>query len=364
MKRKKILSVVGARPNFVKIAPIVKLLRNDKNVSSLLVHTGQHYDKEMSKAFFQDLRLPEPNIYLGVGSHAHGAQTAKVMLGLEPIFIREKPDLVIVVGDVNSTLAASLVAAKLGIPLAHVEAGLRSFDMSMPEEINRIATDSLAEYLFTPSRDADINLKNEGIAGEKIHFVGNVMIDTLFAFRPIIQKSRVLPEFGLKKGDFAVVTLHRPSNVDTPSDLGKIFDSLSRIQRKIKVIFPMHPRTRFFVGKFEMQQRIKRMKNLACIKPVGYIDFLSLLCNAAFVITDSGGIQEETTVLRVPCITVRKNTERPVTVKEGTNVIAGTDPERIVEEGFNILNGKYKTGGIPELWDGKASQRIARILLN
>lgn len=364
-EKRKIISIVGARPNFVKIAPVVKLLRKHKCIDSLLVHTGQHYDSRMSKVFFEDLELPKPDIYLNVGSHSHASQTAKIMVGLEKVMVGEKPDLVIVVGDVNSTLAGALVASKLSIPIAHIEAGLRSFDRTMPEEINRILTDSVSELLFTPSKDADRNLHKEGIHKSKVHFVGNVMIDSLMKFRKVISKNdNLLKALKIGKKGYAILTLHRPSNVDNLNDLKKILDGLFAIQKKVKIIFPVHPRTRFFIKRFGLDKYLKRMKNIIMIDPVGYLDFLALINNSLFVMTDSGGIQEETTVLDIPCLTVRENTERPVTVKEGTNTIVGTDPEKIIKESYRILNGFTKKGRVPDLWDGKAADRIVRIIIN
>ena len=364
-KKRKIISIVGARPNFVKIAPVVKLLQKYKDINSLLIHTGQHYDREMSKVFFEDLDLPKPDIYLNVGSHSQASQTAKIMIGLERVLVQERPDLVIVVGDVNSTLAGALVASKLSIPIAHIEAGLRSFDMSMPEEINRILTDSVSEFLFTPSKDANNNLYREGIRKNKIYFVGNVMIDSLMKFkRTILKNDKLLNKLGIAKKDYSVLTMHRPSNVDNLKDLKKIVKSLSVIQKKIKILFPIHPRTKFFIKNFGLSKKLSAMKNVHMIDPLGYLDFLSLMNNSLFVMTDSGGIQEETTVLGIPCLTVRENTERPVTVKEGTNVIVGTNPARIIKESLKILDGNTKNGRVPELWDGKTAERIVKIILN
>lgn len=364
-KRKKILSVVGARPNFVKIAPVLKEFRKYKNIESILVHTGQHYDRQMSKIFFDDLNLPRPDINLDVGSHSQIVQIAKVIAKLEKVVLRCRPNMVVVVGDVNSTLAGALVASKLCIPIAHVEAGLRSFDRSMPEEVNRVVTDSLSDFLFTPSRNADENLKNEGISQGKIFFVGNVMIDTLLDFKDLILKNTViLKKLNIRKKGFMLLTLHRPSNVDKLQDLKKIFDIMHEIQKKIKIIFPMHPRTQSSVERFKLKEYFSRMRNVIMIKPLGYTDFLSLMSNSLFVMTDSGGIQEETTALGVPCLTVRENTERPVTITEGTNILVGTNCAKIVRETRRILKGDTKEGCMPELWDGKAAKRIAKILAN
>ena len=362
-KTKTILSIIGARPNFVKILPVIKQLNKQNLFRSILVHTGQHYNKEMSHFFFKDLSLPKPDISLRVGSNSHAAQTAKIMVKLEKVINQIHPHLVIVVGDVNSTLAGSLVASKLQIPIAHVEAGLRSFDKTMPEEINRHFTDSVSDLLFTPSKDANENLKREGIPNEKIFFVGNVMIDTLMEFNGLLDRQGILlDKFDLQKKEYAVVTLHRPSNVDTSTDLKRIFSALYEIQKKIKMIFPVHPRTQFYIQKYNLQKQINKMKNIIWIPPLGYLDFLALMKQALFVITDSGGIQEETTVLNIPCLTVRKNTERPVTVREGTNIVVGVDPAVIVKKSFQILDGKEKRGMVPTLWDGRASQRIVKVL--
>ena len=358
----KVINVVGARPNFVKICPIVKEMGKELQIEALLVHTGQHYDHEMSKVFFEDLDLPQPDIYLGVGSGSHAQQTARIMLAFEPVLLEHKPDWVIVVGDVNSTVAGALTAVKLGVKVAHVEAGLRSFDRTMPEEINRIATDSLSDFLFTTCEDADENLRKEGISNEKIFFVGNVMIDTLKRSMKKIRDSTILNKYSLKLKSYALMTLHRPENVDRKDELLKILSALYEIQRHIKLIFPMHPRTEKMLEKFSLYSRIKKMPNLLIIPPIGYLDFLTLETHACFVLTDSGGIQEETTVLNVPCLTIRRNTERPVTVREGTNIVVHTDKEKIVNESLKIINGDSKQGKIPKLWDGKAAQRIVKII--
>lgn len=358
----KILNIVGARPNFMKIAPIHRLMLQSEKINPILVHTGQHYDRAMSKIFFEDLELPEPDIYLGVGSGSHAQQTGDVMIKLEEVMTAEKPDMVLVVGDVNSTMAASLVASKLCIPIAHVEAGLRSFDRSMPEEINRIVTDSLADLLFVTEESGSINLLKEGVPREKIHFVGNVMIDSLLFYRKKAADSSVLAQFKLESSRYALLTLHRPANVDDPVHFKKILDALERIENKLPIIFPIHPRSRKMIKKFEFDEKVESMKNLKLVEPLGYLDFLHLMEHATIVLTDSGGIQEETTVLGIPCITMRENTERPVTIDIGTNVLVGMDTEKIVAEAFNILSGKKKNGSIPALWDGQAASRIVEIL--
>jgi len=358
----KIINVVGARPNYMKIAPLIKEMDKRENITSLLVHTGQHYDKHMSKLFFDDLKLPEPDIYLGVGSHPHGEQTAKIMVEFEKILAKEKPDLVIVVGDVNSTIACSLVAVKMDIKVAHIEAGLRSFDRSMPEEINRVLTDQISDYLFITERDAKENLLKEGISEEKIFFVGNVMIDTLLKNKKKSESSDILKKLGLENNKYCTLTLHRPSNVDKIESLNNIIDALSDIQEKIPIVFPMHPRTKKRLIELGLEKKFKDIKNLIVTEPMGYLDFLNLVVSSCFVLTDSGGIQEETTVLGIPCLTLRENTERPVTVTEGTNIVVGTDKQRIVGESMKIIEGKGKKGKIPELWDGRAAERIIGIL--
>lgn len=359
----KVLSVVGTRPNFIKIAPLIREIRKHQQISHTLVHTGQHYDKPMNKLFFDELKIPNPDINLGVGSASDAAQTAKIMLEFEKILIKKKPDLVIVVGDVNSTLAAAITAKKCGIKVAHVEAGLRSFDMTMPEELNRIVTDHISDFLFTTEESGNVHLINEGIGKNKIHFVGNVMIDTLLSHKEAAKKSKAMQNLNLAKGGYAVLTLHRPSNVDSKDSLEKVFSILEQIQKKIKVIFPAHPRTLKNIEKFSLSQKIKKQKNLVMTGPAGYLDFLCLMSNSKFVITDSGGIQEETTVLGVPCITLRDNTERPVTVEEGTNMLVSTDKDKIIEASKKIINGTDVKGKMPKLWDGKAAERIANILL-
>jgi len=355
-----IMHVVGARPNFMKVAPVMAALASLKNCSQILVHTGQHYDKNMSDVFFEELSLPRPDINLGVGSGSHAAQTAAIMVKLERVLHERRPDLVLVYGDVNSTVATALVCAKAGIRLGHVEAGLRSFDRAMPEEINRIITDQLADMLFTPSTDGNDHLLREGVSKDKIYFVGNVMIDTLLRLLPKAEMrwQQGVTGLDLKNKPYCLVTLHRPSNVDDPPMLAGIFHALLDISARITVVFPVHPRTR---------ERLKGSvvetpESMRLIEPVGYLDFLALQRHAALVITDSGGIQEETTFLQVPCLTVRNNTERPVTVTCGTNIIVGQDMERLRKETALILDGSVKRGSIPPLWDGAAGRRIAEVI--
>jgi len=359
----KVLHVVGARPNFMKVAPIMaEMARYPDTFEQILVHTGQHYDDNMSKVFFEDLELPQPDIYLGVGSGSHAQQTARIMLAFEPVLLEHKPDWVIVVGDVNSTLACALVCAKLGIRVAHVEAGLRSFDRTMPEEYNRVLTDQIADLLFTTEWDAVENLRREGVAEEKIHFVGNVMIDTLLRHRERALALDVLGEYGLQPQGYALLTLHRPSNVDVPQVLSGILNALAEIQARLPILFPAHPRTVKRVQEFGFEGRLAAMPGLRLTEPLGYLEFLNLMANARLVLTDSGGIQEETTILGVPCLTLRENTERPVTVIQGTNTVVGSDPQRIVAEALAVLDGKGKAGRVPELWDGRAAERIVAIL--
>jgi UDP-N-acetylglucosamine 2-epimerase (non-hydrolysing) len=363
MKRHiKIISVVGARPNFMKIAPVHRaFLKHSKAVTHLICHTGQHYDERMSKIFFKDLELPEPDFYLGAGSGSHAEQTAKIMIEFEKIVIAEKPDLVIVAGDVNSTIACSLVAVKLGIKVAHIEAGLRSFDRTMPEEINRILTDSISDYLFVTEESGIINLEKEGVSKEKIFFVGNVMIDSLVHFLPKTEQSGIMKEFGLRKNEYCLITLHRPSNVDSQEFLRELIDVMNELAAKLKLVFPVHPRT---MKNIEASGLAKHLNpNLLLTEPAGYIDFLTLIKNAGLIITDSGGIQEESTYLGVQCITVRENTERPVTVKLGTNQLIGTDLQKVKAAALEIINGKKKEGSVPPLWDGHTAERIADLLM-
>ena len=355
----KILHVVGARPNFMKAAPVIAALSQRDGVTQVLVHTGQHYDANMSEVFFHQLDIPEPDINLEVGSGSHAVQTAEIMIRLENVLLEQKPDLVLVYGDVNSTVAAAMVCAKLLIPVGHVEAGLRSFDRTMPEEINRLLTDQVADLLFTPSKDGDENLLKEGVAKEKIHFVGNAMIDTLTRLLP---KANIkgFANLGIEGLDgYALVTLHRPSNVDDPGMLRRIMETLKEISDELPVIFPIHPRTRQCLHNSQFAIRNSKFH---LIDPVGYLEFISMQKHATLVITDSGGIQEETTILGVPCLTVRKNTERPVTVDLGMNIVVGQDMDRLKDEVHRILNGNGKKGSVPPLWDGKAGERIAEVI--
>jgi UDP-N-acetylglucosamine 2-epimerase (non-hydrolysing) len=362
-KRLTIVNIVGARPNLPKIAPLIRQMRQHAEIEPLLVHTGQHYDDQLSAIFFRQMGIPAPDVNLAVGSGSQAAQTAEILRRVEPVLLAQQPDLVLVVGDVNSTLAVSLAAVKLGIPVAHVEAGLRSFDRSMPEEINRVLTDAIANYLFVTEEDAIANLLREGRPRASIHFVGNVMIDSLRHFLSIAQESRIGHELGLRQGPewrrFAVLTLHRPSNVDAPDTLAALLGAIEAVAAQVPVIFPVHPRT---------QQRLAAAgrahhPQLRLTPPIGYLDFLCLLSKATLVLTDSGGIQEETTALGVPCLTLRQNTERPVTITEGTNLLVGTDPQKILATANEILAGRSKAGRVPPLWDGKAAERIVTMLL-
>jgi UDP-N-acetylglucosamine 2-epimerase (non-hydrolysing) len=358
----KIACIAGARPNFMKVGPIIEALRAHPGLEPVLVHTGQHYDDAMSKVFFEDLKLPEPDVYLGVGSDTQARQTAKIMIELEGWASAARPGYVLVVGDVNSTLAASLVAAKLRIRLGHVEAGLRSFDRDMPEEINRLVTDTLTDDLFTSCADAAPNLLREGVDPARIHFVGNVMIDSLIRHRATASRSKVMERLGLSRRGYTLVTLHRPSNVDEPEVFRGILSALGRLSTEKPVLFPVHPRTRKRIGEFGLEGLLAAHPHLRLIDPLRYLEFLKLMDEAALLVTDSGGIQEETTFLGVPCITVRLNTERPITITEGTNELVGIDPERLVEAGQRALSGSWKKGKIPELWDGRSGERIAGIL--
>ena len=356
--------MVGARPNFMKIAPIVSALGRHANVEQFLVHTGQHYDAAMSQVFFDDLGIPRPDVDLGIGSDRHGAQTGRMMIELERVFTELRPDCVVVVGDVNSTMAAALVAAKLWIPCAHIEAGLRSFERSMPEEINRIVTDRVADLLLTPSANADDNLLAEGAPKAAIHRVGNVMLDTLLTHLERAKGRPTLDATGVALGAYALATLHRPSNVDDPVVLSSLLATLEWTQERLPVVMPLHPRTRRQLEELSLLERATAMPNLKLTEPLGYLDFLALTASAKLVLTDSGGLQEETTVLGIPCLTLRTCTERPVTVSIGTNIIVGSDPEAIRENVGQILAGRTKVGGVPELWDGHASERTAEVLVD
>lgn len=352
----KVLSIVGARPNFMKVAPLLRCLRR-RGHDSVLVHTGQHYDNNMSAAFFRDLGLPEPDHHLGVGSGSHAQQTAKVMAQFEPVLLQHRPDVVVVVGDVNSTLACTLVSSKLGIAVAHVEAGLRSRDRSMPEEINRLVTDCLADLLLTPSPDADDNLRAEGVPDARIFHVGNIMIDSLVEHLDAARKSDIVSRLQLT-GDYGVVTLHRPSNVDDAATLAGILTALREIARSLPLVFPCHPRTR---------ERLRassgdELHGLQLIEPLGYLDFMALVAGSQLVLTDSGGLQEETTWHRIPCVTIRENTERPITITQGSNVLAGTDPAKIVALAKAALGQDRAARPVPALWDGKTAERIVDVL--
>ena len=352
-----ILHVVGARPNFMKAAPVLRSLSQRAGVHQMLVHTGQHYDANMSDVFFEQLGMPAPDVNLDVGSGSHAQQTAQIISRFEPIVLERKPDLVLVYGDVNSTVAAALVCSKLLVQIGHVEAGLRSFDHTMPEEINRILTDRVADLLFTPSKDGDENLLREGVTPERIHLVGNVMIDTLVRMLPLARER--VPAGTPSK--FALVTLHRPANVDDLDWLGQMLRALADIGKDTAVLFPVHPRTRQRLAQAKLDRAYG--DSIRFLEPLPYLDFLGLQTHAAIIITDSGGIQEESTYLGIPCVTVRENTERPITISAGTNVLVGRDPARIRAAVEDALSGRWKKGGIPDLWDGHAADRIADIVV-
>ncbi len=352
-----VFHIVGARPNFMKVAPVMNALKTRKHVQTL-IHTGQHYDANMSDVFFEQLCIPAPDVNLAVGTGSHARQTAEIMTRLEPVLLEGKPDIVLVYGDVNSTVASALVCAKLGVRVGHVEAGLRSFDRSMPEEINRLVTDQLADMLFTPSEDGDVNLQKEGIPAERIFLgVGNVMIDSLVKLLPAARRHN---QHGLPEGSaerYALVTLHRPANVDNGIILKRIIQSLLEVSQDLSVIFPAHPRTRKRIADFGLHAG-----QLQIVDPLSYLEFLGMQSRATVVITDSGGVQEETTYLGVPCLTLRENTERPVTVSLGTNVLVGRDPDKLRSELSRVLAGNAKKGTVPPLWDGHAGERIAVLL--
>jgi len=381
--------VGGARPNFMKIAPLIRAMQGknleletqNSELSWKLVHTGQHYDYEMSAIFFKDLGIPKPDVFLNVGSGSHGEQTGRIMIAFEGVLLKEKVDIVVVVGDVNSTMACALVAAKLHIPVAHVEAGLRSFDRTMPEEINRILTDLISSYLFTPSSDANKNLKKEGISPNKIFLVGNIMIDNLFFNLKKAQKSNIFKTLGLMTNgagpsikDFALLTLHRPTNVDSKRSLKEVIDAVREISKDFPIIFPMHPRTRKMVANFDLEKyftfnsdrskaSMKLSNSIYAIDPLGYIDFLGLMSKAKIVLTDSGGIQEETTVLGIPCVTLRDTTERPITLSKGTNILVHSDKKEIVGATGKLLEKPRQQPRRPNLWDGRTAERIINILV-
>jgi len=355
--------IAGARPNFVKIAPLMGALSARVGVEPLVVHTGQHYDDAMSAGFFRDLEMDEPARNLGVGSGSHAAQTAGIMTAFDSFLDELALDMVVVVGDVNSTVACSLTAVKRGIPVAHVEAGLRSFDRGMPEEVNRVVTDAVSSLLFTPSRDGDENLRREGRPESAIHFVGNVMVDTLMRFREKASGSDIVSRLGLEERRFAALTLHRPGNVDTREAFEGLLGAFEKVAARVPVVYPMHPRSRKTLSDLGLLERAEAIGGLMMTGPLGYLDFLELESRALFVMTDSGGVQEETTVLGVPCLTLRPNTERPVTISEGTNVLVGTSPDVIVREATAIIDEeRERPGRLPELWDGRASERIADVI--
>jgi UDP-N-acetylglucosamine 2-epimerase (non-hydrolysing) len=353
----RVILVAGARPNFMKIAPLLWEVQKRDDVDAFLVHTGQHYDAQMSERFFSELQIPKPDANLEVGSGSHAVQTAEVMKRFEPVLQQQKPDVVVVVGDVNSTLACALTASKLGVPIAHVEAGLRSFDRSMPEEINRILTDAISDSLFVTEPSGVANLRAENMPGERIHFVGNVMIDTLIACLPRIAKSPILDTLGVEPRRYAALTMHRPANVDCPEVLDGLIRAIARLGGEIPFIFPVHPRTRKVMEGYRDE-----LPNLTFTEPLGYFDFMKLISDARFVLTDSGGVQEETTYLGVPCLTMRANTERPITVTQGTNRLVGLDPDTIIAEGLHALERSSGRHTVPELWDGHAAERIINLL--
>ncbi len=360
---KKIILITGARPNFIKAAPLLsELHKHSDKIQTILVHTGQHYNHNLSQLFFEELKMPKPDIYLGIGSGSHSQQTAGMMTGLEKAFEDHKPDMVVVFGDVNSTLAGSLVASKMCIPIAHVESGLRSFDMTMPEEVNRIVTDRLSDICFVSENSGMVNLRNEGVSSEKMFFVGNIMIDSLIKHLEVCRKSAILDTLKLTPKNYVAITLHRPSNVDNADILKKVLMVLKNISKRIPIVFPCHPRTKSDLEKFGLLDFAEK-DNIRIIEPLGYIEFLRLQSDAKFILTDSGGIQEETTYLHIPCVTLRYNTERPVTVDVGSNVLTGPEPEKILAAVDQIFNSTFKAGQIPPLWDGATAGRIADIIL-
>ncbi len=392
---KKWILVVGARPNFMKVAPLLRAIaaynkEMGAGIHSILIHTGQHYDFNMSDAFFRDLRLPNPDLHLGVGSGNHGEQTGRVLIEFEKVLLKEQPDLVIVVGDVNSTLACTLAAVKLHIPVAHVEAGLRSFDRKMPEEINRLLTDAISDYLFTPSPEGDENLAKEGVPAEKIFLVGDIMVDSLLFHLQQAKQTNILVRLGLKTQSsllspqssplsYALMTLHRPANVDDKQALERIVRGLLEVSAHFPILFPAHPRTAKQVKAFGIESSFQfhsspdikpeeyfeggsLKRKIHCFDPLGYLDFLNLMAHAKVVLTDSGGIQEETTILNIPCITLRDTTERPITLTDGTNVLVHNDPEKIVAEVKKVLDGQTRVSQCPSLWDGHTAERIVGIL--
>lgn len=361
MKQSKIVLVVGARPNFMKSAPLMRELLADKDrFDTKLIHTGQHYDHVLSQLFFDELKMPKPDMYLGVGSASHAEQTARIMIELEKAFTELQPDLVVVFGDINSTLAAAVVTAKMCIRMAHVEAGLRSFDNRMPEEINRIVTDRLSNFLFVSEESGLRNLKNEGVSDDKVFFTGNIMIDSLVANLEIAQKSQILSQLNLEPRSYIAMTMHRPANVDDEETLRELFNNIIEISKEMPIVFPCHPRTKQRFEDFGISN--DDSGGLILTEPLGYLDFLKLQSESKFVLTDSGGVQEETTYLQIPCITMRENTERPSTVDIGSNIVVGVDPKKIKEAALMTINGNGKKGKIPELWDGKTAERIVAIM--
>ena len=352
-----VINVVGTRPNFMKMMPVISGL-NKLNIPNMLIHTGQHYDENMSKVFFRDLRIPDPDIFLGVGSGSHAEITAKIMIEFEKVCLKNNPRLVIVAGDVNSTLACALAAKKLNIPIAHVESGLRSYDQEMPEEINRMLTDRMSDLLFVTEKSGIEHSLNEGIAREKIHFVGNCMIDSVKKFLPAALEQKPWYKYALDEYDYTLITLHRPSNVDSAENINKAVRMLNEMSKSSKLVFPVHPRTKSRLA----QSSHKLDGNILMLEPLPYLEFLGLMAKARLVITDSGGIQEETTYLGVQCITFRENTERPVTVDLGTNQLVGTDPRELLKTFNKIINGEIKKGIIPPKWDGNAGTRIVKII--
>jgi len=376
---RKIIVVAGARPNFIKIAPLLREFKEYSNLKPILVHTGQHYDKGMSQSFFQDLKIPKPDYNLEVGSGSHGQQTGRIIMEFEKVCLKEKPNLVMVVGDVNSTLAGALVAAKLCIPLAHIEAGLRSYDRRMPEEINRLLTDQISDWLFVTEPSAIKNLTNEGIPRRKIFYVGNIMIDSLLKYKSQISnpksqtnsKSKILNRLKLEKKNYAVLTLHRPENVDDKKTLQNLFETFKTISQKISIIFPAHPRTIKQIKKFGLGIRnclpsvaLAKEGKLKIVASLGYLNMLLLMVNSKLILTDSGGIQEEATALGIPCLTLRQNTERPITVSVGTNIIVGNNKKKTLKEIDKIMLGQGRKGKIPKYWDGHTAKRIVKILAN
>ena len=360
----RIANIVGARPNFMKMAPLIREMRRRPEIEPLLIHTGQHYDEAMAGRFFQDLDLPKPDVSLEVGSGGHAFQTGEVMKRLDPVLTDLRPHVVVVVGDVNSTLAGAITATKLGIPVAHVEAGLRSFDRSMPEETNRLLTDAISDYLFVTEESGRANLLREGVEAGKIHMVGNVMIDSLEQSRHVWERSDILTRLGLARGEYGVITLHRPSNVDDPATLRGLLKALAEISRRLPLVFPVHPRTQQRLEAMEAGTELAGTGRLRYIAPLGYLEFVALVAGSRLALTDSGGLQEETTALGVPCLTLREQTERPITITMGTNRVIGTSPDRIVTEAFQVLTAPAPTVSRPPLWDGRAAERIVAILSN